>query len=189
MKNIKAIFIKGAIGDDNLFHNEKPHIAFMGRSNVGKSSLINALVGNKSLARSSSTPGKTLEINIFEINSNKYLLDFPGFGYAKTGQEQREQIRGMILWYLTVFKKDFRRVMLVIDAKAGFTEYDEQIVNMCRDNQIDFYIAVNKIDKLNQSEVAKLKNDLEGRLLSGKYVLCSTTKKDGIEEILSILNL
>ena len=88
-----AKFIKGIIGTDNLLTDGTPQVAFIGRSNVGKSSIINALVNRKGLVSSSSQPGKTTEINLFNINKELYFVDLPGYGYAKLSQKKREKLR------------------------------------------------------------------------------------------------
>jgi len=183
-----ARFLKGVIGDDASLHDNLRHIAFIGRSNVGKSSLINSITNKKTLAFSSSTPGRTLQINIYSTDDPVLLLDFPGFGYAKTDIKQREKIRKMILWYITVFEKKDRLFVLIIDSKVGLTDYDMEVIKIFKDIGIDYVLVANKADKLNQKETSKLKKDITSVLGLDTYVLYSTTKKMGTKELLSIIN-
>ena len=94
-----AKFIKGAVGTDDIFEDGTPQIAFIGRSNAGKSSVINSLVSEKGLARTSSFPGRTQEINLYLINKAFYFVDLPGYGFAKLSQETREWLQKVIHWY------------------------------------------------------------------------------------------
>jgi len=113
MKIKSAEFIKGAVGADNIFENEIPQIVFIGRSNVGKSSVINSLANQKNLAKTSSFPGRTQEINIFLINKAFYLIDLPGYGFAKIPKEVRYKIQKMISWYLFDSDYVFKKVVLI----------------------------------------------------------------------------
>jgi len=110
MKIISAEFVKGVVGEDKALNTPIPQLAFIGRSNVGKSTIINALTGQKKLSKTSSSPGRTREINLFLINNSIYLIDLPGYGYAKLPQEMKNRIKGLINWYLflsTINKRRF----------------------------------------------------------------------------------
>lgn len=148
-----AQFIRGVIGSHNLLVDEKPQISFIGRSNVGKSTVINALVGQKNLVRSSSTPGKTQEINFFLIDEKAYFVDLPGYGYAKTGAKQREKLRKLILWYFISGEAPVAKAALIIDAKAGLRDFDREMISILREYKHPFLVIANKIDKLNQKEL------------------------------------
>src|SRR3989337_3145920 len=100
MNIASAEFVKGIIGTDSILKEKPPHVAFVGRSNVGKSSVINSLVMRKDLVKSSSMPGKTREINFFFINKKCYFVDLPGYGFARMGAKGAEKIRKLILWNL-----------------------------------------------------------------------------------------
>jgi GTP-binding protein len=150
-----AQFIKGIIGTDPLIDDIKPQIAFIGRSNVGKSSVINTLVKRKDLVKSSSEPGKTKEINYFLINDKWYFVDLPGYGYAKVTDKQAEKIRKMILWYLFDTEIPSKKVIVILDAKVGITNFDQEILEYLSKYQIPTIIVVNKIDKLNSGEKVK----------------------------------
>lgn len=161
--NIKsATFVKGAIGTNEIFEDGTPQIVFVGRSNVGKSSVINSLTGQKKLARTSATPGRTQQINIFLINKAFYLIDLPGYGFAKAPKEVREQIQKMLNWYLFESKYGFKKVVLIIDAKIGPTSADMDMVHSLERSDKDILIVANKIDKIKKAEydeqIEKIKN-------------------------------
>lgn len=150
-----AQFVRGIVGTNDIINDTKEQIAFVGRSNVGKSSLINSLVGNKSLARSSGTPGRTQQINFFLIDQKLYFVDLPGYGYAKTSEKQRDKIRRLIIWYLGHSEVKHKKVVLILDAKAGLKEFDEEMIDLLKKEDINFFVILNKIDKLKQGEIIK----------------------------------
>lgn len=152
MKITSARFIKGIIGTDDLLYDGKFQVAFMGRSNVGKSSLINSLTGNDTLARSSSSPGKTIRMDFFLINDTFYFVDFPGYGYAKRSREARDTLEKMMLWYLLYSEVKNRLVVLIVDAKVGVTAYDQEMVKRLREYHIDHIIVANKVDNLRRGQ-------------------------------------
>ncbi len=156
MKIKSAHFVKGIVDDDEVLRDKYPHIAFVGRSNVGKSSVINSLVGSgKGLVKTGKKPGKTTEINFFKVNDKYYFVDLPGYGFAVGGLEGREKIRTMIIEYLTHADMQPRRVVLVLDGKVGLTDFDRDMLDILRGNNHEVLVVLNKIDKLNQSELAK----------------------------------
>lgn len=163
MKIISAKFIKGINGTDDILYNQKFQVAFLGRSNVGKSTLINALTMRNNLARSSSTPGKTIRMDFFLINDKFYLVDFPGYGYAERSLEKREKLGKMILWYLRFSEVKQRLVVLIIDAKVGLTPYDLDMLKTLREEKIAYLLVVNKVDNLKMGErerqLAKIKSE------------------------------
>ncbi len=148
MKITSTQFVKGIIGTDPLLYQDRKYLAFLGRSNVGKSSLINSLVGQKNMARSSSKPGMTKQINLFLINKSFYLVDLPGYGYAKTDNKMRLKIIKMIDWFL--FASEMKRVtlVLIVDSKIGPTEHDLHTMEAVREAGIDTVVVANKIDKV-----------------------------------------
>jgi len=134
--------------------DKKAQIAFSGRSNVGKSSLINSLMGRKNLARVSSAPGKTITVNFYEINKEFYLVDMPGYGYAKRSPEQKKQWSALTDGYYT---KDGSHGKLVavaqlVDLKAGATEYDMTMMEWLSESGYDWFIVATKVDKLNKTQ-------------------------------------
>lgn len=144
-------FIRGITGTNSILEDSKKQIVFVGRSNVGKSSVINALVGEK-IARSSSTPGKTRELNFFLVNKKKYFVDLPGYGYARISEKHREKIRKHILWYLFESEAPIEKVVLIIDAQVGLRPFDEEVLETLSERFIEGVIVANKSDKLTQKK-------------------------------------
>jgi len=152
MNIISARFIKGIIGTNDILYDGKFQVAFLGRSNVGKSTLINSLTNKKNLARSSMSPGKTIRMDFFLINNQFYFVDFPGYGYAKHSRDKREKLAKMMLWYLLESKVYNRLVVLIVDAKVGITPDDTDMLRIIRENNIDYIIVANKVDKLKMGQ-------------------------------------
>ncbi|MBQ9693049.1 MAG: YihA family ribosome biogenesis GTP-binding protein [Clostridia bacterium] len=155
---VKYAELKITAGLVNQFpYDGKAQVAFSGRSNVGKSSLINTLMGRKSLARVSSAPGKTITINFYEINKEFYLVDMPGYGYAKRSPEQKKQWSALTDGYYT---KDgshgkLKVVAQLVDLKAGATNDDLMMMEWLSQSGLDWFIVATKADKLNKTERAK----------------------------------
>lgn len=156
--NVKNAQLNITAGLTSQFPDDKmPQIAFSGRSNVGKSSLINTLMGRKSLARVSSAPGKTITINFYEINKSFYLVDMPGYGYAKRSPEQKKQWSALTDGYYT---NDGSHGMLcavaqLVDLKAGATNDDLMMMEWLSQSGLDWFIVATKADKLNKTDRAK----------------------------------
>lgn len=186
--NIKsATFVKGAIGTDDIFENGTPQIVFVGRSNVGKSSVINSLVNQKSLARTSSTPGRTQQINIFLINKAFYLIDLPGYGFAKIPEEIRQQIQKMINWYLFRSEYNFKKVVLIIDAKVGPTKDDIEMLNGLEAAEKDIIVVANKVDKIKKTEYESQLQKIKDIFNTHKVIPYSAEKKIGVGELIGEL--
>ena len=132
----------------------KPEFAFIGRSNVGKSSLINLLTGNKKLAKISSTPGKTQLINHFVINDEWYLVDLPGYGYAKASKSARSTWEKFIADYLTK-RKTLMNIFVLLDSRLEPQKIDMEFINWCGEKQLPFVMVFTKIDKLSISALQK----------------------------------
>ncbi|MCK4592341.1 YihA family ribosome biogenesis GTP-binding protein [Candidatus Parcubacteria bacterium] len=180
-----AEFIKGVVGNDRILEESKPQVAFIGRSNVGKSSVINSLAGRKNLVKSSSTPGKTREINFFLINKKIYLVDLPGYGFAKASFEQREKIRRLILWYLTSAEIKNRKFILIIDAKVGPTKLDSEMIDILNEYDREFIIVANKADKLKKSERNKKLKEILEKAGSKEIIFYSAKSGEGKGELFS----
>lgn len=148
MKILKAEFVKGVIGDDYGLVGGLPHLAFFGRSNAGKSSVINSLIGKKGFVQVSKTPGKTREANFFRINGSFYLIDFPGYGYAKCSIMERNKMIKRAFWYVEFSKARPKAVFLIIDANVGLTVLDREMIKIIEKNKHRVVIVANKIDKL-----------------------------------------
>ncbi|VEU76415.1 ribosome biogenesis GTP-binding protein YihA/YsxC [Mycoplasmopsis columboralis] len=172
-------FVKSSSNRSNWYDHSNNEVAFWGRSNVGKSSLINALTNNSKLARVSKTPGRTQLINFFENEFNAVFVDLPGYGYAKLSQTQKQQMMLMIEEYLTQ-RPNLVNLFLLIDARHGLTKIDMQIIQFLALNKITFSVVYTKIDKLKQSEKSKLiKNNQQWSKecnFSNTYFVSSETK-------------
>ncbi len=178
-----AIFLKGAVHDTGLPLEVLPQVAFIGRSNVGKSSVINTLVGRNKLARSSSTPGFTAEANFYLINEEFYLVDLPGYGFARGSHTQRDKIARIIEWYFISENTNPRKVVLIIDAKVGPTVDDINFYNFLKEHKKDIVIIANKFDKLKQNEVFKALDVIEKTFEGNKVIKYSAREKIGIDEL------
>jgi GTP-binding protein len=149
-----AAFVSNYSSFEALPTDGKPEVALIGRSNVGKSSLINALADRKQLAKTSSTPGKTRTLNYYLINKEFYLVDMPGFGYAKLAKSERAQWALLTERYF-VERKDLAAIGLLIDARHPQLESDEVVLRWFRDNQLPFFIVLTKCDKAKQQDLAR----------------------------------
>ncbi len=169
--------------------NDKPEVAFAGKSNVGKSSLINALMNRKSYARISATPGKTQTINFYNINSELYLVDLPGYGYARVSEKEREQWGRMIERYLHG-SMQLRAVFLLIDIRHAPSANDKMMYRWVVEQGYHPVIIATKLDKIKRSQVQKhvkmIKEGLE--LVPGtKVIPFSSSTKQGRDEIWELI--
>jgi GTP-binding protein len=153
-------FFWGASTADNLPPISLPEIAFVGRSNVGKSSLINALTGRKALARVSNTPGRTREINFFRLNAKLILADLPGYGYAKASKVLAAEWQKLIFAYLRG-RPSLRRVALLIDARRGVGEIDAEVMKLLDTAAVSYLIVLTKLDQLTGPERAQIVQSTE----------------------------
>lgn len=157
---MRAEFIKSIKGTDPITNDGRFQIAFIGRSNVGKSSVINSLLGTKNLVRSSSTPGQTRLINFFLVDNSFYLVDLPGYGYAKMSLTEREKLAHMMRWYLLESEADIRVTVLVVDAQIGLRVGDREVLEALREKNHRILILANKSDRLTQKERARKEREL-----------------------------
>ena len=165
-----------------------PQIAISGRSNVGKSSLINTLLNRKSLARVSSAPGKTITVNFYDIDKKMFLVDLPGYGYAKRSFEDKKRWSALTDGYFTANPNIdlLRGVVQLVDSRIGLTADDVDMINWLIDSEIPFIVVATKVDKLNatnrKNNLAQLKEDLH---FTDEDVLVpfSSQTKEGKEEL------
>jgi GTP-binding protein len=146
-------FVWGTGDIESLPPQSLPEIAFVGRSNAGKSSLINALTNRKALARVSHTPGRTREINFFKLGDRLMLADLPGYGYAKASKAMAAEWQNLIFAYLRG-RASLRRVSLLIDARRGVLDLDRDVMRLLDEAAVSFAIVLTKIDKLSPGELA-----------------------------------
>ncbi len=177
-----AKFVKGVVGTDKIFEDGTPQIVFIGRSNVGKSSVINSLA-NQNLARAGSTPGLTQQINIFSINKAFYLVDLPGYGFAKRSGEVRQQIQKMLHWYFFKSGYDFKKVILIVDAKVGPTKDDMNVYDSLQQANKDIIIVANKVDKIKKSEYTEQLQKIKDCFCDHKVIPYSAKKRIGVGEL------
>ena len=169
-----------------------PEFAFIGRSNVGKSSLINMLTGRSNLAKTSSTPGKTVLINHFLINAQWYLVDLPGYGYAKRGMQQRDELQRMISGYI-LQREQMMNLFLLIDSRHEPQRIDLEFIEWLGENGIPFSIVFTKADKLSKGKLAANVKQYLSELskqweeLPPHFITSSETKL-GREEVLDYID-
>ena len=173
----------------SLPENNKPEIAFAGRSNVGKSSLINTLLNRKSFARTSSTPGKTQTINFYNINQELYLVDLPGYGYAKVPIRAKEQWGRLIERYLHG-SKQLKGVFLLVDIRHAPSKDDKRMYDWIINHGYQPIIVATKVDKLKRSQVQKhikmIKEELQIKE-GGELIPFSAVTKQGKEELWGLI--
>ena len=165
--NLNNVSLRISAGVPKQFPRESlPQIAISGRSNVGKSSLVNTLLGRKSLARVSSAPGKTITVNFYEIDKKMFLVDLPGYGYAKRSFEDKQKWSALTDGYFTSNPNIdlLRGVVQLVDSRIGLTADDVDMINWLIDSEIPFIVVATKVDKLNatnrKNNLAQLKEDL-----------------------------
>lgn len=179
-----AIFVKGVIGSEGLPEPSRPTVAFFGRSNVGKSSVINSLLGRRGLARSSSQPGRTTEINYYLVNDSWYLADLPGYGYARLSLEKREKLRKQILWYAE--EADISLAVIVIDATVGMTDMDREALGVLVSAGRPVAIVANKSDKGKRNENMNRIFALRKEFPDIPVIRYSAKTGEGREELLAL---
>ncbi len=191
MKISKAEFIKGVIGNDYSMKDDFSQIAFFGRSNSGKSSVINSLINQKHLVRVSKHPGKTREANFFRIDNSFYFVDFPGYGYAKCSIKERNKMIKRIFWYIEHSNVRPKAVMLIIDAKVGLTDLDREMIKILQKNEHNIIIIANKIDKLEkivrEKNISAIKEELSQILIFPYSAKTKEGKDKLIEKIASFV--
>ena len=185
MKIIKSEFAKGVIGDDYNLEDNLPHIAFFGRSNAGKSSVINSLVGKKNLVKTSKKPGETRQANFFRINDSFYFVDFPGYGYAKRSMLERNKMLKRIFWYVEFSKTRPEAVFLIIDVKVGLTALDQSMVNILKVNKHQIVIIANKIDKLGKIAAKEQLSSIQQEAQDIPVLGYSAKTHEGKDEIIN----
>ena len=188
MKITKSVFVKSVANAKNLIKDNVPQIAFVGRSNVGKSSLINMLVNNGKLARTSNTPGRTRLVNYFLINDNFYFVDLPGYGYAKASKTMVDSWQSLIEPYI-LNNNSLKCVCVLLDSRHEANDYDKQMINFLVYYNIPFIIVATKCDKFSKSAVKPALTKLANSVGVGVANVYGTSsdKKTGKEELLARL--
>ncbi|GHA50090.1 putative GTP-binding protein EngB [Amylibacter ulvae] len=184
-------FLKGVVAMDGMPPADRLEVCFAGRSNVGKSSLINALTGRKALARTSNTPGRTQEINFFTLAEEHYLVDVPGYGFANAPLPVVEKWQRLLKAYLSG-RPSLRRVFLLIDSRHGPKTADEEIMQLLSKSAVTFQIVMTKVDKLKKGELDKVLEKTKSVIKKypasyPELVLTSSEKGEGIPTLRHII--
>jgi len=183
-----AEFVTSVASADKLGQWTLPQFAFVGRSNVGKSTLLNALVNRNKLAKTSNTPGRTRLINIFEINKQFYFVDLPGYGYAKASKEEQATWQKLIGAYLEN-SENLKMAFVLVDSRREPTERDLLMVKYLYTYQIPFQVVITKTDKLSRVEMLKNKSMIASTLKIGldDVITVSAEKKENLQKLWEII--
>jgi len=184
-------FVKGVVAMPGLPPADRLELCFAGRSNVGKSSLINALTGRKALARASNTPGRTQEINFFALGDARYLVDLPGYGYAEAPVAIVAKWQALLRSYLAG-RQTLRRAFVLIDTRHGVKAVDEEILALLDRSAVTFQVVMTKADKVSLAEretaIAQVQGALSKHVAAyPQIVVTSSEKGDGIESLRAII--
>lgn len=186
-------FVWGSASLDQLPEADLPEVAFAGRSNVGKSSLVNALTGRKTLARTSNTPGRTQQLNFFNLGDRLKLVDMPGYGYAKESKEKVEAWNDMVRRYLRG-RVTLRRALVLIDSRHGLKPNDAEIMTMLDQTAVPYVVVLTKADKVKPNELAAVTRATEAALKKHPAAFphlhaTSSEKGTGIAELRASLTM
>ncbi|MCK5807425.1 YihA family ribosome biogenesis GTP-binding protein [bacterium] len=174
MKINQAEYTSSAVAAAQMPQDDFSEVAFIGRSNVGKSSLLNMLLGRKNLVKTSKKPGKTITINFFKVNSEFYMVDLPGYGFAKRSKTEKAKWRIFIEDYLST-RKELRQIFVLIDARRGVMDIDRAMIEFLEYHRLPYSLIYTKADKLGKNAQRALKK-------SRTFVTAATTKM-GREEL------
>ncbi|GAB1377515.1 ribosome biogenesis GTP-binding protein YihA/YsxC [Pararhodobacter aggregans] len=184
-------FVKGVVAMPGLPPADRLEICFAGRSNVGKSSLINALTGRKSLARTSNTPGRTQEINYFDVGGQLYLVDLPGYGFAEAPVAVVRQWQALLKSYLSG-RATLRRAFVLIDMRHGVKKVDEEILDLLNKSAVTFQVVLTKADKIGAAERERTLAQVRAALAKHpaaypELLVTSSEKGEGVATLRAIL--
>ncbi|WP_413872529.1 ribosome biogenesis GTP-binding protein YihA/YsxC [Albidovulum sp.] len=184
-------FVKGVVAMDALPPADRIEVCFAGRSNVGKSSLINALTGRRNLARASNTPGRTQEINFFALGDTRYLVDLPGYGFAEAPVAVVARWQALLKAYLAG-RATLRRAFVLIDMRHGIKPVDEEILTLLDRAAVPFQTVLTKADKVRPADRERVLEEVRAALQKHpaaypELVVTSSEKGDGIESLRAII--
>lgn len=184
-------FVFGLTAPQQIPQSQTPSVVFAGRSNVGKSSLINTITGQKKLARTSLTPGRTQQINIFEIENKLQIIDFPGYGYAKVKKSLQSTWLPLIDTFLSN-SRSIQRLFILIDSRHGFKEIDTKFMNFLDQIGLAYQIVFTKIDKIKRDDFSSLSKQVQESTIKHPamiedIIFTSTKKLQGIQKLKEII--
>ena len=182
-------FVKGVVSLDGFPPDDRPEVCFAGRSNVGKSSLLNAITKRKSLARTSNTPGRTQQINYFSVSNKLYIVDLPGYGYAKAPLYEVKKWQELVFSYMSG-RRNLKRIFLLIDIRHGIKSNDIEIMKLLDEAAVNYQIIFTKCDKIKGQVLENLVMEYAKSLdlqiaVYPEVIISSAQKKEGIEIIRS----
>jgi GTP-binding protein len=187
----KAVFLKSAARVDQLPEDTGFEVAFAGRSNAGKSSALNCLTSIKNLARTSKTPGRTQLINLFSLDSERRLVDLPGYGYAKVALQIKVVWQKNLAHYLEV-RRSLKGLVVLMDVRHPLKDLDQMMINWALERELPVHILLTKADKLSRSEVKNCLGKVRKHYELATHLLSvqsfSSLKKEGVEELITVLN-
>lgn len=186
-----ADFLKGVVAMDGMPPDDRLEVCFAGRSNVGKSTLINSVTGRKALARASNTPGRTQEINFFTLADSHYLVDLPGYGFAKAPVKTVEKWQRLLKSYLAG-RATLRRAFVLIDARHGIKQVDQDILKLLDTSAVTFQVVLTKADKVKAKDreavLAQVRDALQSHTAAfPEIVVTSSETGDGIDTLRAII--
>lgn len=188
MKLTEVKFYKSVwLNNEEVYFDDKKEVVFVGRSNMGKSSLMNTLFQKKDLVKTSSKPGKTRLANLFLVENKYYFTDLPGYGFAKLGKELREELDWLISWYLEERKNSIKKVVMLVDAKLWPQESDLEMYNYILELELPVLIVLSKSDKLSKTELIKSVNFAKEKFFWQEVLAVSSKNKLNILELERIL--
>lgn len=187
--NFKKIsYYRSIVQASDLPQDQLPQYAFIGRSNVGKSSFINTITGQKDLARTGSTPGLTKKVNLFLINNKIFFADLPGYGYAKMMKGERKKLEDLIFWYLSQTENQFKRIFLLVDAEVGPTANDLDVIEFLDQENLPTTIIASKIDRIKPSQRHKALSQIISQIPQHFQIIPFSSKSgEGKKEVLAII--
>lgn len=188
MKITEVSFVKSvSINDNRVFFESRDEIVFIGRSNMGKSTLMNKIFNKRDMVKTSARPGKTKTANIFLVNKKFFYTDLPGYGFARLGKEVREHLDALISWYLEEKRNNIKKVVMLIDSKIWPQQSDIDMFGYIQELGLPVTIVLSKIDRLSKSEADKSLAATQKAFFGQQVIGVSSTKHIGLDPLFKIL--